>query len=256
MSFSAPCSFEQISETIGRLVIGTENSRVGLTAIPGTASSDPEYRLGYQNAPLFQIVQPYSPDDRWHVHPRFDGRRVSHIAGNPASPASLREWPAAHRVAGLTTLCSELPQGEYLTVLSRAKPIHAERVLMGNEWVPSGVNSRELVSTDHFYSAIFANHLNSEPDTSAPLVGVVVLNYAGQGGLHGVLFFPVFEPATLPRTLVSELCAVIPLRGPLVVDALAEFSSERTIASRDTWARELGRTFAELLAGAPHASTV
>ncbi|WP_394824460.1 hypothetical protein [Pendulispora albinea] len=206
--------------------------------------------IGSYGAPRWRIRQPMAPDDGWELETLPSGGLL------PARPVpedfewAYLTWAEGSRAEAGAAVLHALPPGRYLLVRSSLEPRRGASVLLGNERVPSPANTRVLVDAGSFYAMLVGPESDAPPRTTHPLVGLVALNYTGGPFVHGALFFDALareasEENEAAPDAPGDRVLVIPRTGELLIDALAEFSKDRTerdkSAWRDTRAHELAR---------------
>ena len=199
----------------------------------------------------WRLRQPMSPDDGWEVETLPGG-------APPLAPApeglewAYLTWAEHSRAESGAEILAALPPGRYLLARSDREPQPADRVLLGNEWVPSRPNQRVLYDEPPFYGLVIGPDPDRPPATTAPLVGLVALNYTGGSAVHATLYF-TGDPT---EAATGDLVLVIPVTGELVVDAMAEFSAERSEQDRQAWRDTGAHALARLLTGTSVRRTV
>lgn len=238
--------FKSLSRQLARLEVNRLASPFGLAVDPRKQI----HHLGYHEAPLFRLEQPFSPDDAWSVTPILGGRfaPAQQDVGQKLDPAYL-DWLRGSAVCRGLEIPWLLPPGNYLMVRT-ARPLNkAQRVMLGNEMVPATQNIRVLREQKPVYSCVFGAQRQAPPVLDHPLVGLAVLNYNGSTQMQGMLFFSTMEPAARPMPAGQELVLIIPLDGALVLDNMGFFSAESELQSRQRWNETLAHEFAAWCTG-------
>ncbi|ATB39456.1 hypothetical protein CYFUS_004900 [Cystobacter fuscus] len=240
MTENMEVKFESLSRQVARLDVNRLTSPFGLTVDPRTQI----HHLGYHEAPLFRLEQPFSPDDAWGVEPLSSGRfvRAQPEAGQKLPQAYL-DWLRGSAVSRGLEIPWSLPPGSYLLVRT-ARPLHkVQKVLLGNELVPATPNIRVLREQKPVYSCVVGARLQEPPVLDQPLIGLSVLNYDGSTRQQGMLFFSSVEAAPHGLPAGQELVLIVPLEGQLVFDNMGFFSAKGEVESRRRWKEELAHEF-------------
>jgi len=206
------------------------------------------YQLGLHTAPLYQLVQPLSPDDRWVIEPKSSGALLPQAPS--ADSSSTRElsdyarWAAGSRAEHAQALLHALPAGSYW-LLRCARPTQVvPQMLMGNELVAATPNIQLLRDEPPVYSCVIGPHLALAPDLNQPLLAVVILNYVGASWLHCACFFQFVSPEPAAGGAQRDAVLILPREGELVIDNLGFFSAENELESRRRWREDLAVEFA------------
>jgi hypothetical protein len=238
--------FKSLSRQLARLEMNRLASPFGLAVDP----QKQVHHLGYREAPLFRLEQPFSPDDAWSMTPLPGGRFVpaQQDVGQKLDPAYL-DWLHGSAVRRGREIPWLLPPGSYLLVRT-AHPLNkVQSVMLGNEMVPATPNIRVLREQKPVYSCVLGAQLQEPPVLDHPLVGLAVLNYDGSSRRQGMLFFSSMGPAPRPMPAGQELVLIVPLEGSLVLDNMGAFSAESELQSRQRWKETLAHEFAAWCTG-------
>jgi hypothetical protein len=240
MNENLEVKFKSLSRQVARLDVNRLNSPFGLTVDPRTQV----HHLGYHEAPLYRLAQPFSPDDAWSVEPLTSGRfvRAQQEVGPKLDQAYL-DWLRGSGVCRGLEIPWLLPPGSYLMVRTDRPLNKVQSVLLGNEMVPATPNIRVLREQKPVYSCVFGAHPQVPPVLDQPLVGLAVLNYDGSTRRQGMWFFSCVETAPRGTTAGQELVLMIPLEGQLVFDNMGFFSAESEAESRKRWKETLAHEF-------------
>lgn len=206
------------------------------------------HRLGFADAPLFSIERGYSPEHPWSIAPLEGGRLIGERG--EGLERDVAEWiPKQHRYA-ITSLLSSLPSGTYFIIRYGAQPADDTNVLLGNDLLPNPPpHLRGLCETDRDYAGLVGRTAGAVPDTSAPLLGISILNFTGQSTTRAALFFECLASTPTPDQEVSdELLLVLPRRGPLVFDNMGHYHGSRTDEHLLAWSETNAKEFASVLA--------
>jgi hypothetical protein len=233
------------SKRIAELTVTNASPDITFT----TSKDHRSHAFGSTLRPRFRMEQPYSPDDEWSLVVDPSGALVADIPVRARSIDMGLDGFFERPIDDLSRrLLYGLPSGRYVIVRSPRTPEMTRDVLLGNVFVPAAPNVRVLCDMRPFYAAVFGADAKVPPSTSALLLGVTVLSYNGQGTLDGIWLFDLHGPAA-PVAPFGEIAAVLPLDGPLVIDALDEFRNDGGRKPRERWLNERGPTFARWLAG-------
>jgi hypothetical protein len=208
------------------------------------------HRLGFPNNPAFGIRRDPSPDEPWEI----THQNGQMIARTPMPlPAEVSAWLPEDSATATSALLAHLPSGRYYLVRARPPTEKRDGVLLGNEWVmEAGAHHQVLFYADDIYAGIVGNQNGQPPDLSGPLLGVSVLNYTGDPVPHAALFFCCFAPSEQVAGEVSEVMLVLPRTGPLVFDAMAEYSAEQSVEDKRRWDETHAEAFARKISKDPH----
>ncbi len=196
------------------------------------SSTDLEHGLGYSDAPLYTIVQPFIPDHQ------------------------LLEVSAADtgRAAAHSDLEQLLPDGRYL-VVPAARPLTTiSKILLANTWVAAPATARGLLQPDEglrgciavgqirVFCCAFGAGSTTPPVADRPLIGLTVLEYTGQDSPIAVLLFDC--------GLQGDPALVIPVEGSMVINNMGD-SRWPGVQWEERWAEQYAARFAEALAKLP-----
>jgi hypothetical protein len=206
------------------------------------------HAIGRTNNPRFLMERPYSPDDAWLLTVDPVGDLASDFPSLPrpvdAEIETFLGMPLGDSARGLI---HALPTGRYALVRSSRPLVPKARILLGNEYVPAPPNALVLRETDDFYAVAFGACSDLKPNTTGLFVGVALLAYVGNDVMDGIWLFEFsgeMEPAVAP----GEIVMVLPIEGPLVIDALAGFRKD-TSEVKQHWADDRAATFIHWCAG-------
>lgn len=241
-------TFEVLSPRIARLTISQPVSSFGLTVDPRLR----KHQLGFRDGPLYELEQPFSPDDGWEIVPRPLGRLVEELwIDDPHNDLEERcaAWASGSRATRGHGLLGLLPLGTYLLVRSPRRPIETGRILLGNKFVAARPSMRVLRDDKPVYALVTGPQPRSSPSLDQPLLGLVVLNYVGDSWMHGVLFFEFAAPVADASVGDGELLLIIPVEGEMIFDNMGFFSAADEEVSRMRWRDEFSGGFARWCAG-------
>jgi hypothetical protein len=237
--------FSVISEQVATLAVWRSSSSFGLTL----DATQQVYRLGMFARPMFELRQPFSPDERWFV--TATGAEAFPPNDDPLENIEQEYaiWAQGSRAPDSQGALRWLPVGEYSLVRFQKNQLSRSTILMGNEFVPAEPNMIVICDKSPFYACIVGARNGMAPDLNQPLVGVVVLNYDGSSSLDCTLFFSCGRPrpADVDDDL-KDLVAVIPMSGKLVIDNMGPFSAEQERRSRERWGKSRVCHFKDILA--------
>jgi len=212
----------------------------------GVDSSSPEqvHAIGYRDAPLYGLQQPFAADDGWEVFVKNGGRR---IARDELPFGSQSESGIQHSlsVAGAQAIAHLLPKGTYFFVQCTLPINYREPAYVGNlvamNSAPLGVllGIREPVNC-------FVVHPEGSTITGQCLLGVVILHSSGvdftkpcdRPHQHSVVFFPFAEQPS--ATEDNSLYLILPATGELILDnqwlyAGKNVSNQRNVKAVERW---------------------
>jgi hypothetical protein len=241
-------TFEVLSERLARLTVRCSAGLLGLTRDP---SPFQRHRLGLEQAPLYQLAQPLSPDDGWEVTALPSGGFVDVVSPAPAIDPLYEAWAVGSRARHGHEIVGLLPVGRYLFVRSPRPLLTTTRVLLGNRFVPATPHMRVLRERRPYYACVIGPGTSRAPDLSQPLLSLIILNYAGEASLHGSVFFPFSTPRGDALGASQDLVLIVPEEGELVVDNMAFFSEEEERRSKQAWRDRQAAEFADWCAEEP-----
>lgn len=207
------------------------------------------HAFGVVNRPRFLMESPYSPDDAWSFNVDSGGgiARDLPFAANPAD-AAIEAFLGRPLDDSESRLLHALPSGRYALVRSPRQLTPEAHVLLGNELVPAPPNALVLGETRDSYAAAFSAIPDMRPNVATLLIGVTVLAYNGHDTMEGMWLFD-FSGAPGPATPPGEIVVILPLEGPLVIDALGLFRNDGSREVKQRWAGERSAAFARWVAG-------
>jgi hypothetical protein len=232
--------FTPLSPRIASLVVEASAGALGLTLDRRLQ----DHRLGLREAPAYRVAQPFSPDDGWVIAPQPNGRLLDENGGTPTALTGYAAWAAGSCALHGNSLIDQLPNGRYLVVRSPRRPIAAERVLLGNEFVEAPPNVQVLQDQPPVYACVIGAQSDSPPDLSQPLLGLAILNYVGESWMHGVVFFQLSASGDVGGD-GRDIVLVIPADGELVIDNLGLVSPDGGNGARSRWSDEVVGGFAQ-----------
>jgi hypothetical protein len=195
------------------------------------------------------LERPYSPDDAWSfaVDPAGGLAQDLPSLSLPAD-AEIEAFLGRSLDDSARGLLHALPAGRYALVRSSRKLVPEARILLGNELVPAPPNALVLGLSPDSYAVAFGASQDLKPNAAGLLVGVAVLAYNGHDTMDGLWLFD-FSGALGSTAAPGELAMVLPLEGPLVIDALAAFRNDGSREAKQRWAGERGASFVRWCAG-------
>ena len=218
----------------------------------GLSTNKFEHRLGYKNSSMYQLEQPFDPDDRWYIEPLPGGALMS-SRPDPSLPHAFeddyRAWAGRPGHNGGAAVLALLPSGENLVVRSARQPSTATRVALGNDLVEAAPNIQGLVDEPPFHANVVGPDPEATPDVSQPLIGVAILEYTSNASSCGVLFFQCTEPPTTRTAGDGAPVLVIPRSGPLLIDGAAHFGGHDIEAAHRLWKTDVVLQFATMCTG-------
>jgi hypothetical protein len=208
------------------------------------------HAFGVTDHPRFLMERPYSPDDAWLFSVDGDGGLASGLPSLPApTDAELEAFLGRPLDHSTRALLHALPTGRYALVRSSRPLIYKAEILLGNELVPAPPNALVLGETNEHYAVAFGASHDLKPNATGLFVGVAVLAYNGQDDMDGMWLFDL-SGTVGPAGAPGGIAMVLPLEGPLVIDALAGYRrGEASRAVKQRWANERGAVFVQWCAG-------
>lgn len=225
----------------------TTNDLPALTMM--TRGDDQIYAFGLTNNARFLMERPYSPDDAWglNVDPAGGLARDLPSSARPGD-AEIEVFLGRSLDESTRGLIHALPTGRYALVRSSRTLVPKARVLLGNAFVPSPRNALLLGNASDAYAVAFGAIEDLKPNAAGLFVGVAVLAYTGHDTKDGMWLFD-FSGAVEPADVPGEIVMVLPLEGPLVIDALAAFRADASHEVKRVWADSRGAAFVRWCAG-------
>lgn len=240
--------FEVITPSLAELSIPARPNDFGVrSSVDRVTTWAPVHDIGVYGAPRWRIRQPMVPDDGWELETLPSGRLLSERRPVPEQfEWAYLTWAEHSRAQSGAAVLHALPPGRYLVVRPGVEPRREQRVLLGNESVPSLENMLVLYDKRPFYGLVIGAESDRPPVTTHPLVGLVALSYVGGRSVQAALFFDCLAregSRPLPGA-TNDLVLVLPVTGELVIDGSAQYqdgSTEDQDRWRDTGALQLAR---------------
>lgn len=206
------------------------------------------HAIGLTNNPRFLMERPYSPDDAWLLTVDPAGGLARDLPSLPCPvDVELEVFLGTSLGDSARELIHSLPTGRYALVRSSRPLVPKARILLGNEYVPAPPNALVLREADDFYAVAFGACRDLKPNAAGLFVGVALLAYAGEDAMDGILLFE-FSGEVGPAVAPGEIVMILPIEGPLVIDALAGFRKDASEVKQQ-WADDRAATFIHWCAG-------
>jgi hypothetical protein len=254
-TMSAKTRFSRVNERLARLDVLESSPSIHLER-----RSDRIHKVGFTDAPLFEVEQPWAADDGWDVRSIASGRGVESqsFVGEEVGEA-FASWRTGSRVASGSAVLHYLPAGSYLLVRSGLTPAQGEWLDIGNDCVKATPSMRDLVRNGPVDAVLVGAPLHQPPRLDVPLIGIPILNHSGVSFAagsdaphqHGIVFLPFALGDGVTRSGTGDLILVIPADGELIIDNLGTFDADDERESRHRWKEEFLPAFAESCSSCP-----